>query len=102
MLMAKANKLHKEVHMVQIEVQKLQLQVKTKWEVVVVGNQAKVKLCQEKVKAKFKRQHFEHVKNYVCVLDVAYQQMAPSDEIEDDVTTKGEIRQIKKQGKSIE
>jgi hypothetical protein len=35
-------------------------------------------------------------------LDVAYQQMAPSDEIEDDVTTKGEIRQIKKQGKSIE
>jgi hypothetical protein len=33
---------------------------------------------------------------------VAYQQIAPSDETENDVTTKGEIKQIKEQGKSTE
>ncbi len=42
--MAKANKSHKEVQMVEIEVQKLQLQVNTGWEVIAIANQAKVKL----------------------------------------------------------
>jgi hypothetical protein len=39
----KTNKLQK-VHMVQIEVQKFQLQVNIEWEVAVVANQARVKL----------------------------------------------------------
>jgi GTP-binding protein EngB required for normal cell division len=48
-LMAKIDKLHKEIHMVQIEVHKLQLQVNTKWEVVAMANQAKVKLYDQLV-----------------------------------------------------
>jgi len=42
--MEKVNKLQKEVYMVQIEMQKLQLQVNTYWEVVAMTNQAKIKL----------------------------------------------------------
>jgi hypothetical protein len=42
--MAKANKLQKEIHIAQIEVQKLQLQVNIKWEIATVANQTKVKL----------------------------------------------------------
>ncbi len=42
--MEKVNKFQKEVQMVEIEVQKLQLQVNTGWEVIAIANQAKVKL----------------------------------------------------------
>jgi len=114
--MAKVNKLQKEVQMAQIEVQKFQLQVNKEWEVATMANQAKVKLYDqliekgdvelgealEKVEAEFKRWHFEQIKGYVNVLDVAYQQIAPSDKTEDDATTEGEIRPNKEQGKSIE
>jgi hypothetical protein len=65
-----------------------------------MANQTKVKLYQKKAIVEFRRWHFEQVKNYLSVLDVAYQRIAPGDE--NDVTTKGEIRQIKEQGKSIE
>ncbi len=46
-----------------------------------------------------KRWHFEQVKNYVNVLDVAYQQKTPDEETEDDATIKGEARQVEKEGK---
>ncbi len=73
--------------MTQIEVQKLHVQINTNWEATIVANQAKVKLYDqlieegpielgevlEKVEAEFRRWHFEQVKNYVSVLDVAYQ-----------------------------
>jgi hypothetical protein len=42
--MEKVNKLQKEVYMAQIEMQKLQLQVNTYWEVAAMTNQAKIKL----------------------------------------------------------
>lgn len=58
--------------MVQIEMLKLQLWVNTKWEVTIVANQTKVKLCQKKAIIEFRRWHFEQVKNYFSVLDVAY------------------------------
>ncbi len=43
-LMAKITKFQKEVQMIQIEVQKLQVQINIDWEVIDVANQAKVKL----------------------------------------------------------
>ncbi len=42
--MEKVNKFQKEVYMAQIEMQKLQLQVNTYWEVAAMTNQAKIKL----------------------------------------------------------
>ncbi len=79
-----------------------------------MANQAKVKLhdqliekglvelgeALEKVEAELKRWHFEQVKNYVNVLDVAYQQKTLNEETEDDATIKGEARQVKEEGKS--
>ncbi len=67
--MEKVNKLQKEVYMAQIEMQKLQLQINTYWEVAAMTNQAKIKLYDqlierdlvelkealEKDEAKFKR-----------------------------------------------
>lgn len=67
--------------------QKLQLQINTKWEVITVTNEAKVKLhyqliegglvelgeALKKAEVEFKRWHFEQIKNYINVLDVAYQ-----------------------------
>jgi len=80
-----------------------------------VANQAKVKLYDqlieegpielrevlEKAEVEFKRWHFEQIKNYVSVLDVAYQRITLDEEIEDDATIKGEVRQVKEEGKSI-
>jgi cell pole-organizing protein PopZ len=78
-----------------------------------MANQAKVKLhdlliegfvqlgeALEKVEAKLKKWHFEQVKNYVSVLDVACQRIARDEETEDDATIKGEARQVKEEGKS--
>jgi hypothetical protein len=84
--MAKVNKLQKEIHIAQIEVQKLQLQVNIKWEIANVANETKVKLYDQlierghvelgdalkKAEAKFKRGHYEQIKNYINALDVAY------------------------------
>lgn len=84
--MAKVNKLQKEIHTAQIEVQKLQLQVNIKWEITNVANETKVKLYDQliegghvelgdalkKAEAKFKRWHYEQIKNYINALDVAY------------------------------
>jgi len=71
--MAKTTKLQKEVQMIQIEVQKLQLQINIDWEVIDVATQAMVKLYDqlikeglvelrealEKAEAEFRRWHFE-------------------------------------------
>jgi hypothetical protein len=99
--------------MTQIEAQKFQLQNNIDWEAIAVANQTKVKLYDqliegfvelrealEKVEVEFKRWHFKQVKNYVSVLDVAYQQIAPNEEIEDDIAIEGEAKQVKKEGKS--
>jgi hypothetical protein len=56
----------------------------------------------EKAKVEFKRWHFEQIKNYVRVLDVTYQQIAPGEETKDDATIKGEIKPNREQGKSTE
>jgi len=80
-----------------------------------VANQAKVKLYDqlieegpielrealEKAEAKFRRWHFEQIKNYVSVLDVAYQRITLDEEIKDDATIEGEVRQVEEEGKSI-
>jgi hypothetical protein len=42
--MVKVNKIQEEVQMVQVEVQKLQLQINIDWEATIVANQVKVKL----------------------------------------------------------
>jgi hypothetical protein len=79
-------------------------------------NQAKVKLYDqlikgclvelgevlEKAEVEFERWHIEQIKNYVNVLDVAYQRIASGDKTEDDATTKGEIRSNKEQSKLTE
>jgi len=46
--------------------------------------------------------HFEQVKNYVNVLDVAYQWITLNEEIEDDVGIEGEDRQVEEEGKLTE
>ncbi len=56
----------------------------------------------EKVEAKFRKWHFEQVKNYVSALDVAYQWIIPYEETEDDATMEGKVKQVKEEGKSIE
>jgi len=85
-------------------------------EAIDVANQAKVKLYDqlieegpielgealEKAEVKFKRWHFEQVKNYVNVLDVAYQRITLDEETKDYTTIEGEVRQVKEEGKSIE
>ncbi len=79
-------------------------------------NQAKVKLYDqliekgpvelgeilEKAEVELRRWHFEQIKNYINVLDVAYQWITSSDKTKDDATTKREIRSNKKQSKLIE
>jgi hypothetical protein len=66
--------------MTQIEVQKLQLQINTEWEVAIGANQTKVKLYDQlieggpmelgealkKVETEFRKWHFEQIKNYRC------------------------------------
>jgi hypothetical protein len=114
--MVKTTKLQKEVHMIQIEVQKLQLQINIDWEVIDVANQAKVKLYNqlieegpvelkealEKAEVEFRRWHFEQIKNYVNVLDVAYQRITLDEDIEDDATIEREVKQVEvEEGKSI-
>jgi hypothetical protein len=85
--MAKTTKLQNELQIIQIEMQNFHLQINTNWEATIVANQTKVKLYDElieeglielgepleRVEVEFKRWHFEQVKNYVSVLDVAYQ-----------------------------
>ncbi len=102
--------------MIQIEVQKLQLQINIDLEAIDVANQAKVKLYDqlieegpielgealENAEAKFRRWHFEQVKNYVNVLDVAYQRRTLDEETKDDTTIEREVKQVKEEGKSIE
>jgi hypothetical protein len=114
--LAKATKLQKEVQMIQIEVYKLQLQINIDWEAIDVANQAKVKLYDqliengpielrealEKSETEFRRWHFEQIKNYVSVLDVAYQRITLDEETKDDATIAGEVRQVEEDGKSIE
>jgi len=56
----------------------------------------------EKAKVEFKRWHFKQLKNYVSVLDVAYQQITPNEKTKDDATIEGEVKQVEKEGKSIE
>jgi len=56
----------------------------------------------EKVKVEFRRWHFKQVKNYISVLDVAYQRITPNENIKHDATIEGEVKQVKKEGKSIE
>ncbi len=46
----------------------------------------------EKAKVEFKRWHFKQVKNYVSVLDVAYQWIAPNEKTKDDATIEGEVK----------
>ncbi len=102
--------------MIQIEVYKLQLQINIDWEAIDVANQAKVKLYDqliengpielrealEKSETEFRRWHFEQIKNYVSVLDVAYQRITLDEETKDDATIAGEVRQVEEDGKSIE
>jgi len=56
----------------------------------------------EKAKVEFRRWHFKQVKIYISVLDVAYQWITPNEKIKHDATIEGEIKQVKKEGKSIE
>ncbi len=84
--MAKANKLQKEIQMIEIDVQKLQLQMNIDWEPITMENQVKVKLYDqlieeglveleealEKVEVGFRRWHFEQVKNYFSALDQCF------------------------------
>jgi hypothetical protein len=49
----------------------------------------------EKDEVKFKKWHFEQVKNYVNALDVAYQRITWDEEIGDDATIEAQIRIIK-------
>ncbi len=102
--------------MTQIEVQNFHLQINTNWETTIVANQTKVKLYDElieedfielgepleRVEVEFKRWHFEQVKNYVNVLDVAYQWVTPNEETENDVGIEGEDRQVEEEGKLTE
>jgi hypothetical protein len=54
------------------------------------------------LEAEFRRWHFEQVKNYFNVLDVAYQWIALDEETEDDVIIKGKAKQVEEEGKSNE
>jgi hypothetical protein len=56
----------------------------------------------EKAKVEFKMWHFKQVKNYVNVLDVAYQRITPNEKMKHDATIEGEVKQVEKEGKSIE
>jgi hypothetical protein len=56
----------------------------------------------KKVEVEFKRWRFEKIKGYVSVLDVTYQQIAPSEETKDDATIEGETKPNREQGKSTE
>jgi len=81
-----------------------------------MANQAKVKLYNQlieeglvelreglkNVEVEFRRWHFAQVKNYVNALDVAYQWIVPNEEIEDDATIEGKVRQVEEEGKSTE
>jgi hypothetical protein len=49
------------------------------------------------VEAEFKRWHFEQIKNYINVLDVAYSRITPSDKTKDDATREGETKLNRKQ-----
>ncbi len=114
--MAKTTKLQNELQMIQIEMQNFHLQINTNWEATIVANQTKVKLYDElieeglielgepleRVEVEFKRWHFEQVKNYVSVLDVAYQWITPNEETEDDVGIEGEDKQVEEEGKLTE
>ncbi len=116
LLMVKAIKLRKDVQMVQIEVQELQLQINIDWEAMTMAKQTKVKLYDQLIKkglvelgealekgeTELTKWHFEQVKNYVIVLDVAYQQITLDENTKDDAAIKGEVKQVKEEGKSIE
>ncbi len=52
---------------------------------MIEGSLVELRETLKKDEAKFKRWHFEQVRNYVNALDVAYQQITPNEEI-DDVT----------------
>ncbi len=58
----------------------------------------------EEAEVEFKRWNFEQVKNYVSAFDMAHQQIMQlegGENNEDEATTKGEMKQIKEEDKSI-
>jgi hypothetical protein len=55
----------------------------------------------EKAEVEFKRWHFEQIKNYVSLLDVAYQRITLNEETKDEATLEEEARQVKEEGKSL-
>lgn len=68
---------------------------------MIEGGLVELKEALEKDEAKFKRWHFEQVRNYVNALDVAYQRITWDEEIGNDATIEAQIRIIKEQGELL-